>query len=141
MRALLPTARRLPSALRAMRPLLDTAEPVLRTQLRPFVREAQPLARSLGPTLVNLDKVTPSLTDAFRVLVYVVNELGYNPPGDNEGFLFWMAWFFHNANSFLSTEDANGSFWRGLAVTDCRTLTKSSPEVSQLATAILGPIC
>jgi phospholipid/cholesterol/gamma-HCH transport system substrate-binding protein len=141
MRALLPTARRLPAALAATRPLLDVTEPVVRTQLRPFVRDAQPIAGALRPAVVNLNKVTPSLSDAFRVLTYVVNELAYNPPGDDEGFLFWMAWFFHNANSFLANEDANGSMWRGVLVTDCRTLTKATPALQQVMSALLPTTC
>jgi len=141
MRALLPTARRLPAALAATRPLLDVTEPVVRTQLRPFIKDAQPIARALRPAVVNLNAVTPSLSGAFRVLAYVVNELGYNPPGDDEGFLFWMAWFFHNANSFLANEDANGSMWRGVLVTDCRTLTKTTPALQQLMSVLFPTNC
>jgi len=137
-RALLPAARELPTALSAARPLLDRAEPILRTQLRPFTRDAQPVARDLGPAARDLTKVTPSLSNAFRVLVYVANELGYNPPGDNEGFLFWLAWFVHNANSLLSTQDAHGAVWRGLLVADCKALT-SQPGTTLLRT-LLGPI-
>jgi len=113
----------------------------LRTQLRPFIKDAQPIARALRPAVVNLNAVTPSLSDAFRVLNYVVNELAYNPPGDDEGFLFWVAWFFHNANSFLANEDANGSMWRGVLVTDCRTLTKASAALQQVMTALLPTSC
>ena len=58
-----------------------------------------------------------------RVLNYVVNELGYNPPGPEEGYLFWLAWFFHNADSILSIEDAHGRRWRGGLITSCSTLT------------------
>jgi phospholipid/cholesterol/gamma-HCH transport system substrate-binding protein len=141
MRALLPTARQAPAALSATRPLLDVTEPVVRTQLRPFIKDAQPIAQALRPAVVNLNAVTPSLSDAFRVLNYVVNELAYNPPGDDEGFLFWVSWFFHNANSFLSSEDANGSMWRGVLVTDCRAITKASPALQQLMSALLPTSC
>jgi phospholipid/cholesterol/gamma-HCH transport system substrate-binding protein len=137
-RALLPAARELPSALSAARPLLDRAEPILRTQLRPFTRDAQPVARDLGPAARDLTKVTPSLSNAFRVLEYVANELGYNPPGDNEGFLFWLAWFIHNANSLLSTQDAHGAVWRGMLVFDCKQLSQQ-PGTTLLQT-LLGPI-
>jgi phospholipid/cholesterol/gamma-HCH transport system substrate-binding protein len=82
--------------------------------------------------------VTPSLSNAFRVLEYVANELGYNPPGDNEGFLFWLAWFIHNANSLLSTQDAHGAVWRGMLVFDCKQLSQQ-PGTTLLQT-LLGPI-
>ena len=141
MRALLPTARRAPAALTAARPFLDVTEPVVRRQLRPFIKDAQPIARALRPAVVNLNKVTPSLSDAFRVLTYALNELAYNPPGDDEGFLFWVSWFFHNANSFLANEDANGSMWRGVLVTDCRTLTKATPALQQVMSVLFPTTC
>jgi phospholipid/cholesterol/gamma-HCH transport system substrate-binding protein len=135
-RALLPAVRKLPEALRATGPLLATAEPVLRRQVRPFVRDLQPLARDLGPAAVDLTKVTPYLTNAFRVLNYVANELGHNPPGSDEGYLHWLAWFVHNANSFLSTEDAAGAVWRGLFLSSCDTLKRSALIGSLLAPLI-----
>jgi phospholipid/cholesterol/gamma-HCH transport system substrate-binding protein len=140
LRALVPTARSLPAALRATRPLLDTAEPVVRRQLRPFVRESLPLVRSLSPTITNLDAVTPSLTETFKVLAYAVNTLAYNPPGDNEGYLFWTAWFMHNANSMLSTGDGNGALWRAVQLTDCKALA-TTPALAQLFSSVLGTAC
>jgi phospholipid/cholesterol/gamma-HCH transport system substrate-binding protein len=139
--ALLPTAKKLPATLKATAPLLKTAEPVLRTKLRPFVREAKPLAKALAPTVVNLAAVTPNLTSAFHVLNYVANELAYNPSGDNEGFIFWLAWFAHNSDSFLSTADAHGSTWRGLSLLSCFSL-KNNP-LAPVVEAITGvvPAC
>ncbi|HVS29074.1 MAG TPA: MlaD family protein [Solirubrobacteraceae bacterium] len=136
--SLMPTARRLPGALRAARPLLATAEPLVRRQLRPFVREVQPLARDLGPTTRDLSAATPNLISAFKVLVYVANELGYNPP-NHQGYLFWLAWFAHNADSMLSTEDAHGAAWRGLALVSCASLS-SQPGLAPLIQSITGPI-
>ena len=49
----------------------------------------------------------------------VVNVLAYNPPGSEEGYLFWAAWFFHNAASILSIQDAHGATWRGLIMFGC----------------------
>jgi phospholipid/cholesterol/gamma-HCH transport system substrate-binding protein len=120
--ALLPAARRLPGALRAARPLVTEAEPFLHNQLRPLVHEAKPLVRDLTPAIYDLTAVTPELTNAFKVLRYVANELVYNPPGDNEGFLFWLAWFAHNADSVFSTQDAHGPVWRGLGLFSCSAL-------------------
>ena len=50
----------------------------------------------------------PSLQDALQVFDYVTNELGYNPGGRDQGYLYWMDWFFHNWDSVFSTGDANG---------------------------------
>jgi phospholipid/cholesterol/gamma-HCH transport system substrate-binding protein len=136
---LLPTVRKLPETLRNVDPLLVKAEPVLRTKLRPLVRESRPLVRDLGPATRSLSAVTPSLTSAFQVLNYVVNETAYNPPGDNEGFLFWTAWFAHNGASAVSTEDAQGAVMRGLALVDCDTLN-AIPQLAPLTETLFGAL-
>jgi phospholipid/cholesterol/gamma-HCH transport system substrate-binding protein len=121
--SLMPTARRLRGSLRDTRTLFESVGLVPIKELRGLVTEAQPIARDLAPATSDLSAQTPALTTSFRVLNYVVNELGYNPPGDDEGMLFWTAWFFHNADSFLSTEDAHGAVWRGLPIVSCTSAT------------------
>ena len=137
--ALQPSARRLPSALRAARPLVDTAVPILRNRVRPFVRETIPLGRDLQPAIRDLNIQTPHLTSAFAVLQYVGNELGHNPPGDNEGFLFWTAWLFHNLSSAVSTEDAHGAAARGLALTSCESFV-DFPDLAPVLQLIVDPL-
>ena len=141
-RALLPSARGLPRGLSATGRLAAEATPFLRDKLRPLVRDLQPIARDLAPTTRDLKDLTPALVSTFQVLTYVVNELAYNPPGDNEGFLFWTAWFAHNGASFLGTEDAHGPGWRGLVLVDCDTLG-SQPGLDVLVDALIGslPLC
>jgi phospholipid/cholesterol/gamma-HCH transport system substrate-binding protein len=134
-----PAVRVLPGALRDLDPLLTDAEPVLRTKLRPLVRDLTPLARDLGPATAQLNAVTPDLIQAFLVLNYVVNETAYNPPGDNEGFLFWTAWFAHNAASVLSTEDRHGAVFRGLILTQCEQLA-GAPEAGSLYEVLFGSL-
>jgi phospholipid/cholesterol/gamma-HCH transport system substrate-binding protein len=135
----MPATRALPGALRQIDPLLTTAQPVLRDRIRPLVRALQPVADDLKPTTSNLIKVTPDLTQAFQVLNYVVNETSYNPPGDNEGFLFWTAWFAHDAASVLSTQDANGAMFRGLVLTSCDSLS-AQPGIGQLLEIVFGSV-
>lgn len=137
--ALLPAVKRLPETLDAVRPLVNEAEPILRRRLRPLVRDLQPLARDLGPTTRDLSAVTPDLISAAKVLTYTVNELAYNPPGGNEGFLFWLAWFVHNSNSWLSTEDAHGAVARGLVIADCGTATRAQ-TLAPLLELFAGPL-
>ena len=110
-----PTIRGLAPALVAVRPLLRTAEPTMRTKLRPLVHEAIPVVRELVPSVRLVNRADPDLIRTVRVLTYVVNELLYNPPGPEEGYLFQLAWFAHNGASLLSLEDAHGVVWRGLA--------------------------
>ena len=107
--------------------------------MRPLVKALQPIARDLGPTVTDLSAVTPALTSAFQVLTYVVNELAFNPEGDDEGFLHWLAWFAHNGASMMSTEDAHGAVWRGLGILSCSAVT-AAPELSPLLQAIVDPV-
>ena len=143
--ALRPAVRELPASLTSARPLLREATPVLRRQVTPLVREVTPLLRELHPPLQDLNKTIPGLTRTGRVLNYLVNELGYNPPGSEEGYLFWLSWFAHNADSLFSVEDSHGAVWRGLATGSCSSLvgvaTLALPPA--LATAINDaiPIC
>jgi phospholipid/cholesterol/gamma-HCH transport system substrate-binding protein len=122
LQALRPAVRELPGSLTAARPLLRQATPVLHRQLNPLVREVTPLLRELRPPLGDLNKTIPGLTRTGHVLNYLANELGYNPPGSEEGYLFWTAWFAHNANSMFSLEDAHGAVWRGLNIGSCSSL-------------------
>lgn len=139
--ALTPAARQLPGALSAARPLLDRAEPLVRTQVRPLVRQAQPLVSGLTPAVRDLTTQTPDLAAAFQVLDYVANELVYEPP-NREGYLFWLAWFAHNTDSMLSVEDAHGAAWRTLGLISCSTVT-AQPQLAPLAESITGvaPVC
>jgi phospholipid/cholesterol/gamma-HCH transport system substrate-binding protein len=140
--ALSPTARRLPSALREVDPLLRITEPLVRTKLRPLVRAAGPVIDDLNPAIANLNKISPHLKTAFAVFDYVANELAYNPPGKEEGYLYWLAWFAHNADSALSTQDAHGSVIRGLVLVSCSSFT-SQPEYAPLLQGLTGvvPAC
>jgi phospholipid/cholesterol/gamma-HCH transport system substrate-binding protein len=115
---------------------------MVRTQLRPLIAESAPVVRDLGAAIRDLRVLSPHLVVAFKVFDYVANELAYNPPGPEEGYLFWLAWFAHNANSALSTEDAHGPVIRGQALFSCSSLT-SQPELAPLAQALTGnaPTC
>ncbi len=137
-----PAVEILPSALRDAGPLLETAEPVLRTRLRPLVRELQPLAADLGPTTSALSDMTPDLSRAFQALTYAVNSLAYNPPGSDEGYLYWLAWFVHNAASVGSVQDAHGAATRGLLLFSCDGLTAESLFNELLPLVLTNiPIC
>lgn len=119
---LLPAVQRLPGALRDTAPLVRTAPPILRDQIRPLVRETPDAVRDLGPITSRLTRQTPDLVRAFQVLGYTVNELAFNPAGSDEGYLFWLAWFAHNAASIGSVQDAHGPATRGLALFSCDTV-------------------
>jgi phospholipid/cholesterol/gamma-HCH transport system substrate-binding protein len=140
-RELRPAVRELGPALVHVRPLLRDAAPILRDDLRPLVRQATPLVRDLRPSVRRLNPATSGLVRTGGVLNYVVNELGYNPPGPEEGYLFWLAWFNHNANSILSIEDAHGGVWRGLVIVGCSSAGEVIGANPALAPLLNAPIC
>jgi phospholipid/cholesterol/gamma-HCH transport system substrate-binding protein len=79
------------------------------------------------------------LSVAFAGLTYVANELGHNPPGNDEGYLYWLAWFAHNGASVTSTQDAHGAVLRGLGLVSCDTL-RETPAIAPLIQLFTGPI-
>lgn len=137
---LTPTARDLKGALEDVRPLTRAGRPAV-AQLRGLSREARPLARDLNTALGNLQPLTPDLTKATAVLRLVANELVHNPAGKEEGYLFWLAWFAHNANSMLSTSDAHGGGWRGQLIFSCSNLSQGALLLPVLKPAADLGIC
>ena len=134
--ALTPVARSLPSTLRESQTLFKGAALLPLNQIKPFVRAALPLARKLPPLAADLTIEVPDLIKAFKVLAYSTNELAYNPGSGNPGFLYWLAWFAHNSDSFISTSDANGPVWRSVLLASCASLKTLS--VGQLLELALG---
>lgn len=119
---LLPTARRLPTTLRQTRTLFQGAALLPLQEIPPFVKAVLPLADQLPRLTSGLKQAVPALIDSFKVIAYVANETAYNPGGKNPGFLYWLSWFVHNADSFISSSDANGPVWRALILTSCSSL-------------------
>jgi phospholipid/cholesterol/gamma-HCH transport system substrate-binding protein len=142
LQALEPSARRLPGALSAAKPLLDLAVPVARKQLRPFVRALVPVARDAAPATADFATVVPELSSSLQVFNYFVNELSYNQGGVAQNYLKWIAWFAHNAASVTSTQDAHGPMIRGMAVVSCASLT-AQPALAPLVQLLIGttPLC
>ena len=99
----------------------ETIAPI-RDQVRPFTKTAQPAAKALRPAAKNLAKITPQLETSFDVINTLLNALGYNPPGAEEGYLFWAYWLNHIGASVYSTQDAHGLVRRGIILTDCIAL-------------------
>jgi len=122
LQALRPGARALGPTLQQTRPFLRETTPVIRDQLRPFARDARPAVTDLRPAAADLAKATPDLVTTVKIVNYLLNELTYNPPGAEEGFLFWTAWANHAGNSVFQTQDAQGAIRHGMFLTSCSTL-------------------
>ena len=89
---------------------------------RPFAVDAQPTVKLLRPAANDLAKATPKLTTSVSVLNELFNELAYNPPGSQEGFLFWTAWTNHNGATLFATQDAHGPIRHGIVQISCTSL-------------------
>jgi phospholipid/cholesterol/gamma-HCH transport system substrate-binding protein len=145
LQSLRPGARALAPALRATRPFLLETTPVIRDQFRPFAREVQPTVRDLRPAARDLARTTPALARTFGVLNTLVNLLGYNPPGSEEGFLFWLAWGNHNRATQYAAHDAHGPVRRGIVLVSCPTLTtleqvrRVNPRLGAIITLLNAP--
>jgi phospholipid/cholesterol/gamma-HCH transport system substrate-binding protein len=141
-----PTVRALDSANKAVTPFAKEAAPILRTEIRPFIRDARPVVRDLKPASKNLKNATPDLTRTFTVLNHLFNMVGFNPNGkegpDNakrdEGFLFWIAWLDHDGASLFSSSDANGPFRPVTLGAPCSTL-KQTGDANPPLGMILAP--
>jgi phospholipid/cholesterol/gamma-HCH transport system substrate-binding protein len=131
LQALRPGARALGPTLRQVRPFVRETTPVLRDQIRPFVRVSRPTVRELRPAMRDLAAATPDLRRTFSVVNYLLDELAYNPPGKEEGFLFWVSWANHIGNQLFTTQDAHGPIRRGLFVASCQDV----PVLNQVTQA------
>jgi phospholipid/cholesterol/gamma-HCH transport system substrate-binding protein len=138
LQALRPGARALGPTLRSVRPFVRETTPVIRDEIRPFVRASRPTVKELRPAMKDLATATPALTRTFKVVNYLLDELAYNPPGVEEGYLFWVAWANHIGNQIFTTQDAHGPIRRGLFITTCQDV----PVLNQVTQAnpLLGTL-
>jgi phospholipid/cholesterol/gamma-HCH transport system substrate-binding protein len=140
-----PFARGLGPALRDLRPFLKETTPVIKNQLRPFTRIARPTVRDLRPTAADLAVTTPRLRRTFEVLNSAFNLFAYNPPGKEEGFLFWQTWLNHAGATIFNTQDAHGPIRRGLVIVSCGALgvleniVRANPQLSVLTQLLSAP--
>jgi phospholipid/cholesterol/gamma-HCH transport system substrate-binding protein len=140
-----PFARGLGPALRDVRPFLRTTTPVIKNQLRPFTRIARPTVKELRPTAADLAVATPHLVNTFGVLNSLFNLFAYNPPGKEEGYLFWQTWLNHSGATIFNTQDAHGPIRRGLVIVSCGALgvleniVRANPQLSVLTQLLNAP--
>jgi phospholipid/cholesterol/gamma-HCH transport system substrate-binding protein len=121
--------RKLPATNAAVIPFLKQTEPVIRTQIRPFVRAARPWTDDLRLAAEGTAKAMPDLQRSFGELNRFFNIGAYNPGGAEgldgksiseqrqrqEGFLYWLAWVSQNGSSLFSSADGQGP-WRRVTI-------------------------
>jgi phospholipid/cholesterol/gamma-HCH transport system substrate-binding protein len=146
--SLRPAIRKLPATNAAVTPFLRETEPVIRNQIRPFVRAARPWTDDLRLAAKGAAKAVPDLKTSFGELNRFFNIGAYNPGGAErlegksvsqqrarqEGLLYWLAWAAQNGNSLFSTADAQGP-WR--RVTICGV---PAPVLSGIVQGVLGEV-
>jgi phospholipid/cholesterol/gamma-HCH transport system substrate-binding protein len=141
---IVPTSKALRPALRDVTAALPDAEPLLRElpgNLAPVQRLAvqgrEPI-RTIRRTVEDLEPQLGDLDTSAKVLQHVGNVLGYDPPGEQKGYSYYLGWFAHNTNSLFSTQDANGAMWRGQLLLSCGSLSGLAPvrPVTDLLTGL-----
>jgi phospholipid/cholesterol/gamma-HCH transport system substrate-binding protein len=117
-----PGARALGPSLKQSRPFFAKTTPVIQKQLRPFARDALPTVKILRPAARDLADLTPDFTSVLKTANYLLNTAAYNPPGSDEGYLFWISWLNHIGPTVFSTQDAHGPIRRGALFFSCSGL-------------------
>jgi phospholipid/cholesterol/gamma-HCH transport system substrate-binding protein len=121
--------RKLDETNEAVTPFLRETTPVLRDEIRPFVRAARPFTDDLGLAARDVSRATPDLTIGFEELNRFFNMGAYNPGGAEglegksvaeqrarrEGLLYWLAWAAQNGTSLFSSADGQGP-WRRVTI-------------------------
>lgn len=127
--SLRPPIRRLDETNAAVTPFLRETTPILRDEIRPFVRAARPFTDDLRLAARDVAEATPDLTVTFEELNRFFNMGAYNPGGAEglegksvaeqrarqEGFLYWLAWVSQNGTSLFSSADGQGP-WRRVTI-------------------------
>lgn len=140
-----PTAVGTAASLESLQSFAKATTPVLEDQLRPFTAEADPTVAALKPAAADLAATAPQLDTTFSVLNTLTNELAYNPPGAQEGYLYWLAWGNHLSANMLSAQDSGGPIRRGTLFSSCDALTiyedlgKGNPELGTLIELLNAP--
>jgi phospholipid/cholesterol/gamma-HCH transport system substrate-binding protein len=119
---LLPGARALAPMQRALRPFFRETTPVIHDSVRPLVRATRPVISELRPTIRSLSSATSNLFITLRTVNRLLDVLAYNPPGEQEGYLFWLSWANHLGANVFNTQDAHGPIRRGSVVIGCDAL-------------------
>ncbi|MBJ7458164.1 MAG: MCE family protein [Thermoleophilaceae bacterium] len=115
-----PLADDLGVSLESLRPFFRDQTTVTRDQLRPLARDSQPLLEQLSPAAKAFTKLTPDGAAATKSFNNLLNIVGYNPKGSEEGYLYWLSWFNHISSSSFNRADANGVLGSGALVgSDC----------------------
>jgi phospholipid/cholesterol/gamma-HCH transport system substrate-binding protein len=121
LKKLLPSAKATAPALRALRPFFQQTAGPIQNQIRPFTQQVASPVHHVAQISQGLGVATPGLKTGFTRLNTGLNALAYNPPGQDEGFLFYVPWLNHNLTMNYLLQDGYGPIRRGLVLESCST--------------------
>jgi phospholipid/cholesterol/gamma-HCH transport system substrate-binding protein len=128
--ALRPFARNLPELNASTEQFANAVTPVIRDEIRPFVRTARGPIPDLNVAAKRIHHTSPRLQSVLKSLNVLVNMAANNPggaeppsvPNRNEGYLYWAAWLGHNSNSIFEAADGNGLYRRIYFTASCANI-------------------
>ena len=158
--SLRPAFRELDDANQAVIPLAEKGTPIVRDEIRPFARIAQPYTQDFGTAAGRLADAGPDLSGAFHHLNRFFNMGAYNPNGTEEltgvpavdrnrqeGYLYWLAWIAQNTVSTFNVHDATGPIRRvSVGGLNCQVFKAQTdavgapPGVADFLTTTLGDL-
>jgi phospholipid/cholesterol/gamma-HCH transport system substrate-binding protein len=124
-RAPIPAAQAFaPAQVAAQEFARETVDPI-REQIRPFTRDVREPLRHLKQAADPLAGTVNATASTFEDLDRLFNAWAYNPPGQEEGYLFWTAWLNHNGNNIATLQDAHGPLPRAIVLQSCVTAQRA----------------
>jgi len=121
LKKLIPGAKATAPALRSLRPFFQETAGPIQNQIRPFTTQVASPVQHVAQIGAGLGTATPGLKTGFTRLNDGLNALAYNPPGEQEGFLFYVPWLNHDLTTNYMLQDAYGPIRRGLVQESCGT--------------------
>jgi phospholipid/cholesterol/gamma-HCH transport system substrate-binding protein len=121
LKKLIPGARATAPALRSLRPFFQQTAGPIQNQIRPFTKQVASPVQHVAQIGAGLGTATPGLKTGFTRLNDGLNALAYNPPGEQEGYLFYVPWLNHDLTANYMLQDAYGPIRRGLVQESCGT--------------------
>jgi phospholipid/cholesterol/gamma-HCH transport system substrate-binding protein len=163
--SLRPPVRKLDETNEAVIPFLRETTPILRDEIRPFVRTARPWTNDLRLAAKGTAQAVPDLRRSFGELNRFFNIGAFNPGGAEgldgksisqqrqrqESLLYWLAWTAQNGNSLFSSADGQGPWRRvticgvpvavltGIVEDVVADVSGSNPELADSLLAPIGP--
>jgi phospholipid/cholesterol/gamma-HCH transport system substrate-binding protein len=146
-----PFARNLDEMNASVRRLANATTPIIRDQIRPFVRAARKPVSDLAAAAGPLARATPQLTTIAKKINRLGNMVAYNPrgaepppatlpgtPPRDEGYLYWLAYLSHNANSVFQSQDGAGLYRRIYFTESCASVAGLLKQTGPLGALVTG---